>query len=263
MLPVVFVSHGAPSFALDPGVAGPALTTFGSTLPKPEAIIVLSPHWQSQGLWVSSAETPETIYDFSGFPSALYQLQYPVPGKPDIAAMLQQHLQQQGFSIGLNPQRGLDHGAWVPLRYIFPQPEIPVIQLSLPIHWSSRQIYQLGQALRGFAPDQILFVGSGSLTHNLYEFRAYADEPVAAYAAEFSDWIASRLVNGEVQQVVDALELAPHAKRAHPTEEHFLPLSFVLGIAGNYSAVNSLVREIRHSVLSMDAYAFERSGQEA
>ncbi|HEY7867016.1 MAG TPA: class III extradiol ring-cleavage dioxygenase [Psychromonas sp.] len=262
MLPVVFVSHGAPSFALEPGVAGPALTTFGNTLPKPETIIVLSPHWQSQGLWISSTETPETIYDFSGFPSALYQLQYPVAGKPDIAAKLQQHLQQQGFSVGLNPQRGLDHGAWVPLRYMFPNSDVPVIQLSLPVRWSSRQIYQLGQALSDFAPYQVLFIGSGSLTHNLYEFSAYADKPAAAYAAEFSNWIANQLTNGETLQVVDALELAPHARRAHPTDEHFLPLSFVLGIAGNDSVVHSLVREIRHGVLSMDAYVFDRSGQE-
>lgn len=260
MLPVVFISHGAPSFALDPGSAGPALTRFGSTLPKPQAIVVLSPHWQSQGLYLSSSSTPETIHDFSGFPSALYQLQYPVAGAPDIAAQLQQHLLQQGFSAGLNPNRGLDHGAWVPLRYLFPQANVPVIQLSLPVRWSSRQLYQLGQALADFAPEQILFVGSGSLTHNLYEFRAYADEPAAAYAAEFSDWIANRLSQNQALQVVDALELAPHAKRAHPTDEHFLPLSFVLGIAGQYSTVQPLVREIRHSVLSMDAYAFERSG---
>lgn len=259
MFPVFFVSHGAPTFALDPGAAGPALTAFGERIAKPKAVIVLSPHWQTNQLTVSGAEKPETIHDFYGFPAAMYQINYPVTGAPDIAEQLMQHLGSKSIELQIDNSRGLDHGAWVPIRYVFPKGDVPVLQLSLPVNWSSEQLYQLGTALRDFMPEHVLFVGSGSLTHNLYEFRMNADGLAAPYAAEFSDWISHHLVHFEPEKVVQAMSLAPHAKRSHPTDEHFVPLSFVLGLAGNYQRVTQLVKEIRHSVLSMDAYVFERS----
>jgi 4,5-DOPA dioxygenase extradiol len=180
MLPVIFVSHGATGFALDPCRARSALTAFADTLPKLEAIVVLSPHWQSQVLWLSSASAPETIHDFSRFPSVLYQLQYLTVGAPGIATQLQQHLQQQGFTAGLNPQRCLGHSVCILLRYMFSQADISVIQLSLLVRWSSHKLYKLGQTLANFSSHQILFNDSGNLTHNIYGFNAYAHKPVAA-----------------------------------------------------------------------------------
>lgn len=262
MFPVVFVSHGAPTFALDPGAAGPALTAFGEKIAKPKAVIVLSPHWQTSQLTVSGAQRPVTIHDFYGFPAAMYQINYPVAGAPDIAQRLMQHLTNKSISIRIDHDRGLDHGAWVPMRYVFPAGDVPVLQLSLPVNWQSEQLYQLGLALRDFMPEQVLFIGSGSLTHNLYEFRLHADGAAAPYATEFSEWISHHLLHSEPEKVIHAMSLAPHAKRSHPTDEHFIPLSFVLGLAGDYQRVTQLVKEIRHSVLSMDAYVFDRSVSE-
>ena len=259
MFPALFVSHGAPTFAIDPGIAGPALTAYGQSIQLPDAVIVLSPHWQTNGLVISSGAAPETIHDFYGFPTALYSLQYPVNGAPEVAHQLIQHLADKAIPARLERARGLDHGAWVPLRYLFPHAKVPVMQISLPVNWGSHELYQLGVALSDFLPQKVLFVGSGSLTHNLYEFRGNAGDKAAPYAEEFSEWIATHLLNPAPDKVVRALELAPHAKRAHPTDEHFTPLSFVLGIAGGYQKATRLVNEIRHGVLSMDAYSFDRT----
>ncbi len=143
LLPTVFVSHGAPSFALEPGVLGPRLAALGRALPRPRAILVVSPHWSTHTAQVTHTASPPTMYDFSGFDEALYTLRYAAPGAPDVADQIVQLLNESGWPATPNEQRGLDHGAWVPLRYIYPEADIPVIQVSIPHGLDPRTLKRL------------------------------------------------------------------------------------------------------------------------
>lgn len=254
-MPSLFVSHGAPTFALEPGLAGAQLRALGRALGRPQAIVVVSPHWMTRGVEITAAAQPETVHDFGGFPRALYALQYPAPGAPELAARIQAVLAGGGIAASLNAGRGLDHGAWVPLLHLYPQADVPVLQVSLPLDTDAASAFALGRALAPLAHEGVLIVGSGSLTHNLYEFRM-GDVPQAAYASEFTAWIREAVVAGDVQRLLQALELAPHAARAHPTTEHFLPLLVAAGAARAALPATVLDGGIRHGVLAMESYVF-------
>lgn len=254
----LFVSHGAPTFALEPGLAGPALTELGRQLPRPEAVLVVSPHWMTDGVRVGTSATPATIHDFGGFPAELYTLQYPVAGHPDLARKTQALLKEAGWRPMADDARGLDHGAWVPMMHLFPDHSVPVFQVSLPRDLDSRSAWQLGRALQPLARENVLIVGSGSLTHNLYEVR-WGDRNASEYAQAFTDWVRSRVQAGDHQQLIDALEKAPHARRAHPTSEHFLPLLVAAGAAGEGCPGSLIDGGIEHGVLAMDAFVFQET----
>lgn len=226
--PLLFVSHGAPMFAIEPGLAGPRLAQVGRELPRPDAIVVLSPHWMTRGeVLVTASTAPATIHDFGGFPDALYQLSYPAPGAPALAGHIVDLLQAAGWQSRLDAQRGLDHGAWVPLLYLAPEADIPVVQVSMPASLDTHQAWKLGDALKPLRDMNVLIVASGSLTHNLYEFRG-ANRVSAAYVDAFAAWTAQTLQDGNTGQLLDFKQYAPSAERAHPTDEHFLPLLIAL-----------------------------------
>jgi 4,5-DOPA dioxygenase extradiol len=257
-MPTVFVSHGAPAFAIEPGLAGAQLRALGRTLGKPKAIVVVSPHWMTRGVEITAAPNPETVHDFGGFPRALYAIRYPAPGSPALAARTQQVLHSRGIAASLDTHRGLDHGAWVPLLHMYPDAEIPVVQVSIPFDTDEAKALELGRALSPLSAQGVLIVGSGSLTHNLYEFRM-GDAKEAGYAREFSRWIRDAVVRGDTQQLVHALGQAPHAQRAHPTTEHFLPLLVAAGAACDVTPTTVLDGGIRHGVLAMESYVFGKS----
>lgn len=254
-LPSLFVSHGAPTFALDPGLAGQGLATLGRTLSRSKAILVVSPHWMTRGVEVGTAVRPETIHDFGGFDPALYDIIYPANGQPEIAARALELLSQAGWRATANQLRGLDHGAWVPLLHLFPQADMPVFQVSMPSDLDADSAFQLGRALGPLANEDVLIVGSGSLTHNLYEFRNKHDRG-DAYVSEFSEWIRRAVMDGDHHRLLHALELAPHARRAHPTTEHFLPLLVALGAANAPHEARVIEGGIQHGVLTMDSFVF-------
>lgn len=257
-MPSLFISHGAPTFAIEPGLAGAQLQALGLALGKPRAIVVVSPHWMTQGVAITSTDHPETVHDFGGFPRALYALQYPAPGSPELAIRVQQQLQSHGIPARLDARRGLDHGAWVPLLHLYPAADVPVIQVSLPVDADEAGAFGLGQALAPLGRDGVLVIGSGSLTHNLYEFRP-GEVPVASYAREFSLWVRQAVQSGDTARLLQTLKAAPHAARAHPTTEHFLPLLVAAGAAGATAAVTVLDGGIRHGMLAMESYVFGQS----
>ena len=145
--PVLFVSHGAPTFALDPGRLGPQLTALGAALPRPAAVLVVSPHWMTPQVRVATAAAPDTIHDFGGFPRPLYEIQYPAPGAPALAARTVEVLRDAGWTADTDTQRGFDHGAWVPVRFLFPDADVPMFQVSMPSRLDEAGAYALGQAL--------------------------------------------------------------------------------------------------------------------
>jgi 4,5-DOPA dioxygenase extradiol len=219
---------------------------------------MVSAHWETERPAVSAAEKPKTIHDFGGFPAELYQLKYPAPGAPELARRVEEVLGASGMTADLDPRRGLDHGAWVPLRYLFPDADVPVTQLAIQPHLSPVHHYRVGEALRPLTQEGVLVIGSGSMTHNLREVRFDAPEgDAAAYVREFQDWILRTIERNDVAALLDYRSLAPAAVRAHPTDEHLLPLFVALGAAGVGSVAKRVTDEITYGVLAMDAYLFE------
>lgn len=263
-MPSLFVSHGAPTFAIEPAMAGPLLRQLGSELPRPKAVLVFSPHWITRGVRVSSTARPETVHDFGGFPAELYRIQYPAPGSPAVAARALELLNDAGWNAAADERRGLDHGAWVPVRHIFPDADVPVLQVSMPHDLDAAGAVRLGRALAPLADEGVLIVGSGSITHNLYEFRQDIGAAGAAYAGEFVDWARSTLRRHDEAGLVNYLSAAPHAQRAHPTPDHYLPLPFAFGAAAPDAPVRVLDGGMTYGVLAMDAYLFgDRQGAQA
>jgi 4,5-DOPA dioxygenase extradiol len=253
--PVLFVSHGAPTFAIEPGLLGPRLEILGKQLSGVTAVLVVSPHWQTPDVRVMTTAAPETVHDFGGFPSALYGLQYPAVGHPQFATEAGRLLMEAGFVAGMDDRRGLDHGAWIPMRYLLPGADVPVFQVSMPHALDTAGAFQLGQALAPIRESGVMIVASGSMTHNLYEFRQSGAD-AADYVGEFTQWIRQAVTSSDMERLVDYRQLAPHAQRAHPTEEHFLPLLVALGARTDKE--NTLVMDggITNGVLSMESYVW-------
>ena len=255
-MPSLFVSHGAPTFAIEPAQAGPLLNQLGRDLPRPRAIVVLSPHWVTPGVRVGTAAAPETIHDFGGFPAELYKIQYPAPGSPEVAARALELLNAAGWNATADAQRGLDHGAWVPVRHLYPDADVPVLQVSMPRNLDAAGAVRLGRTLAPLVDEGVLLLGSSSITHNLYEFRQEIDAKGAAYASEFVDWARAAVRGHDEAALVDYLRSAPHAQRAHPTPDHYLPLPFAFGAAANDANVRVLDGGMTYGVLAMDSYLF-------
>ncbi|QTW18337.1 dioxygenase [Comamonas kerstersii] len=260
-LPTLFVSHGSPMFALEPGSTGPALQQWGKDLrahhPQLRGIVIMSPHWMSPFVEVMAHPAPATWHDFGGFPPALYQLQYPAPGSPALAQEVADLLSAQGFGARLDPNRPMDHGAWVPLMHLFPQADIPVVQVALPQMADAADVYAMGQALQSLREQGVFIVGSGSMTHNLRELFRGA-QPTADYVTEFCRWIEMQIQTGDIDTLLQWQERAPHAQRAHPTDEHFLTLYFALGAGGQNAQAEYLSREVMYGTLAMDAFALNQ-----
>jgi 4,5-DOPA dioxygenase extradiol len=253
--PALFVSHGAPTFALEPGLLGPKLTQLGEQLSNLAAVAVVSAHWQTPGVQVMRTPQPETMHDFGGFPPALYRLRYPAPGAPALAGDTAALLRAAGFDASLDDDRGLDHGVWVPMLYLLPTARIPVFQVSLPFAFDAENALKLGRALRALRQQRVLVMGSGSLTHNLREI-GQSDPNNTRYALEFTAWIRRQVQARDFGALVDYRRRAPHAERAHPTEEHFLPLLVAVGASDDEDAVDVIEGGITYGVLSMESYVF-------
>ena len=250
--PALFVSHGSPMFAAQPGLLGPRLLGLGRRLGDARAILVVSPHWQTRDVRVSVSARPATIHDFGGFPDALYQLRYPARGAPALARQAVARLEQAGFVVA-EDERGLDHGAWVPLMYLRPDAHIPVFQVSMPRDLDAERALQLGAALRPLRDAGVVIVGSGSLTHNLSEYFHGARE--VQYAREFAGWVRDKVSARDTDALLEYRASAPHAERAHPTAEHFLPLLVAIG-AGGYDEPLDVLDGGLDGVLSMDSFAW-------
>ena len=258
-IPALFISHGAPLFALDPGETGPALTRWGQQLAAAQplrGVVILSPHWMARSPAVMTSPAPQTWHDFGGFPPPLYELQYPAVGNPALAQEVLDLLAAAGMPAQADATRPLDHGAWVPLMHLFPRADVPVVQVALPVHWGPAQVLAMGRALSGLRERGVLLVGSGSMTHNLSEFFGGAREP-APYVVAFSRWIESALARGDEAALLDYRTQAPQAARAHPSDDHFLPLFFALGAAGKNPRPDYLSREVMYGMLAMDTFALQ------
>ena len=255
MLPSLFISHGSPMLALQPGASGPALARLAKQLPTPRAIVVVSAHWESRDLAVTSGARPDTWHDFAGFPTALYAVQYPAPGDPDLARRICERLQAAGLPAHPDAERPFDHGAWVPLSLMYPQAQIPLVQVSLPSHLGPTVQVRIGQALAGLREEGVLLIGSGSITHNLGELDWQAGpDKMAPWALAFRNWMVAKLQIDDSQALLDYRAQAPFAVHNHPSDEHLLPLFFALGAGGAFGVVH---QGFALGALGMDIYRFD------
>jgi len=256
-LPVLFVSHGSPMVALEVDDYTQALETWPATIPKPTAIVVVSAHWQApRPVRVGTSPAPGTIHDFYGFPAALYALRYAPPGEPALAASIVEQLCQAGIPAEPDPRRGLDHGAWVPLRFLYPGADVPVVAVSLAATARPQELLALGQVLSPLRAKGVLIFGSGGVVHNLGRLdRRGEDAPVAGWARAFDDWVRGRLESGDVDAIAGYERIAPEASLAVPTSEHFDPLLVALGAASGDGRIEDIYAGFRYGTLSMRSFA--------
>ena len=253
-LPGLFLSHGAPTLPLDRGHPTHVfLKGLGAALPHPRAILMVSAHWDTPVPALTSAAQPETIHDFYGFPEQLYALRYPAPGSGELVHEAAGLLRAAGVEAALDPDRGLDHGAWVPLMLMYPQADIPVVQLSLQTAAGAAHHWKLGEALAPLRADGVLVIGSGGATHNLREFFRPVAGQDESYVPQFTAWLEDALTRGDRESLVDYRRRAPEARRAHPTEEHFFPLLVAAGAGGHAERIHAAMTG---ASLAMDAYKF-------
>jgi 4,5-DOPA dioxygenase extradiol len=257
LLPSLFLAHGSPMLALEGGAWGGMVAGLRATVGTPKAILVASAHWEAAGPFrLSSAETPGVMHDFGGFPEALYALDYPAPGAPALAARAADLLRGAGLEATLDAQRPLDHGAWVPLRYLVPDAGIPVVQLSLPRPRTPGQLLAAGRALAPLRAEGVLILGSGGIVHNLRRLDwdgAAAPRP-QPWATAFEAWVRERLAAGDEAALLD-WRGAPGAAESVPTSEHLDPLFVALGAAGGQAA--SLFDGWQLGNLSLASYRFD------
>ena len=256
-MPSLFLSHGAPTLPLTDTPARTFLSGLGQHLPRPKAILVVSAHWETDRPAVNAVQWNDTIHDFYGFPRPLYALRYKAPGSPALAEAIAEKLRQSGFGCDIDRVRGLDHGAWVPLLLMYPEADIPVLQLSVQPHLGPDHHLRVGRALASLRNDGVMIIGSGSFTHNLSEFRGHGpNDPAPDWVNGFADWFDAALRADRRDDLVHYRERAPFARENHPTEEHLLPFYAAMGAAGAQAHAERLHSSATYGVIRMDVYAF-------
>jgi len=257
-LPSLFLSHGSPMLAIQDSAGGRFLDGLGGQLPWPKAILVASAHFTADQATFGAHAQPPTVHDFDGFPESLRQIRYPAPGSPELAQDASGRLAAAGIPSRVRENRGLDHGVWVPLRRMYPSADTPVVPLSVMPGGTAAQHHAIGRALAPLRHEGVLVIGSGGFVHNLGELDwAHGDAPLATWAQEFSDWMHAMLAARDWDALLDWQQRAPHARHAHPTAEHLMPLFIALGAAGATPQVRTIHRSHELGSLALDAFAFD------
>lgn len=240
-MPVLFLGHGSPMNAIEDTPWRQAWQALGRRLPRPKAILCISAHWETQGVYVGSAEKPDTIHDFRGFPKALFDVRYPAPGSPGLAHRVAELVKTP--RVHLDPHRGLDHGVWSVLQPMFPEADIPVVPLSLSSLQPGAWHYDLARQLAPLRDEGVLVVGSGNIVHNLRYWKMGQTEALD-WAQRFDEDIAERIAEGHHEGMMGYETLGPDALLSIPTPEHYLPLLYVLALQREGDAVEFLNADV-------------------
>jgi 4,5-DOPA dioxygenase extradiol len=251
MMPSLFIAHGAPLLAIENNSYTEFLNQLGQNLPRPKAIILFSAHWEARVQQVSKVEQYSTIYDFGGFPPELYTIQYPARGNEELANEIGDLFTQNGIPFKHETTRGLDHGAWVVLRMLYPNADIPVISMSVDPNLTPEEQYKIGKSLSELREKDVLIIASGGTVHNLRAVN-WADNGEDSWAVEFDDWLAHNLQNWDLQSLYNYESVAPNAAIAVPPygKEHFIPIFYAMGAADNNPKAILLHRSYRYGNLS-------------
>ena len=230
-MPVLFIGHGSPMNGIEDNVFSKTWSKLGAEIPMPKAVLVVSAHWLTNGTHITAMESPKTIHDFGGFPQALFEVQYPAPGSPELAVETSKLI--TSTSVGLDHDWGLDHGTWTVVRHMYPNADIPVLQLSIDYSKPPQYHYDLAKELASLRKKGVLIIGSGNMVHNL---RMVAwdklNKPEYGYdwAHEINQVFKDKIVKGDVQSLIQYERLGSAAKLAIPTPDHYYPLLYTLGL---------------------------------
>ncbi len=249
----LFISHGAPDIILSPNPAADAWRELALQRPKPDALVVVSAHWMDDPIGITAGEQLETIHDFGGFSEELYKMQYPAKGNTDLSNKILEYLQQAGIESQLHPERGLDHGAWIPLKIMYPEADIPVVQVSLPAG-SLDNAARLGKALSPLHEQNILIIGSGGSVHNLRELARHGESEY--WVLEFENWLLESIEGKHFERLITPAEFAPNFRRAHPTIEHYAPLVVAWAAADTEQAGKRIHHSLSYTNLGMSMFEF-------
>ena len=250
LMPALFLGHGNPMHALQTNPVTDAWRKLGSSLPKPTAILAISAHWYVPHVMVTGSMAPETIHDFYGFPSRLFEMTYPAVGSPGLAQRVRELLEP--LDVSQDDDRGLDHGVWAVLCHVFPDADVPVVQLSIDSTKDPAFHFETGRTLRPLRDEGVLVVGSGNIVHNLHSYRW--DDPAAVpyeWASRFEGEVRRLVIEGDGHRLVDLMMTGDDARLCSPTPDHFLPLLYILGLRGDDEAVSFPVEGIEGGSLSM------------
>lgn len=262
-LPTYFISHGGPDIVLSDIEARDFLSHLAEGMPRPRAIVLVSAHFETDGVVVVTDPHPGMIYDFRGFPQELYEMVYAAPGDPDLAAKVVALLEDAGLSPCTMGKRGYDHGAWTPMMLAFPDGDIPIVQVSIDPSRDAEWHYRLGRALAPLREEGVLLVGSGHITHNLRAFFGalrkgeQPDPALGSHIDAFTGWFADRLAAGDTAAVLDWKKRAPYPAENHPTDEHLMPIFFAYGAAGEGAHGERIHASRQLGFFSYDAYRFQ------
>lgn len=252
-MPILFIGHGSPMNAIEVNPYSRALNRLGVELPKPKAILVVSAHWMTSGTWVTEMDFPKTIHDFSGFPPALHEVQYPAPGSPELAQLVRKNVSVPLIQSDLE-EWGLDHGTWAVLRHMYPGADIPVVQLSLDLSQGPEYHFNIGQQLSVLRDRGVLILGSGNLVHNLRQIRWGADAQPYEWAIEFDEWLKKKLQDGDFKAVLSEFNSTSAGRLSVPSMEHYYPLAYILGAASDQDELKFEYEELQNGSISMRSF---------
>jgi 4,5-DOPA dioxygenase extradiol len=251
---VLFISHGAPDLVLSESPAVEALRLYAAQTPRPHAIIIVSAHWAANPVGITAGLELHTIHDFGGFPDTLYAMQYPARGDAVLSDRIRNRLMQHGIECKLHYQRGLDHGAWIPLKIMYPEADIPVIQVSLP-RGALHETVKLGKALSTFRQDNILLIGSGGSVHNLHALNN--DGKTDDWVLQFEDWLLNAVEGNHFARLISTEAFPDNFRKAHPSIEHYAPLVFAWAAADTERAGKRIHHSFCYGNLGMSIFEFE------
>jgi 4,5-DOPA dioxygenase extradiol len=247
--PAVFIGHGSPMYALEPNRHTDAWSALGKRLHKPDAILLISAHWLTRGIWLTAMPQPKTIHDFGGFPEALFQIQYPAPGSPALAQRVQSLLRQ---TVVLEEHEwGIDHGAWSVLRYLYPNADVPVVQLSLDGSLSAEEHYTLAKQLAPLRDENILILGSGNIVHNLRLIDWDSEAAPLPWATDFNQFFISQMLANQHPALLDWQAAGDTARLSIPTPEHYWPALYPLALQDSGERVEIITNGIEMGSISM------------
>ena len=262
-LPTLFISHGGPDIVLAETPARHYLETVSQLMPKPKAVVILSAHFETDGVAVVTDPKPGMIYDFGGFAPELYKMVYPALGEPALAAKVFGMLEAAGLNPHTYEKRGYDHGTWTPMKLAFPDADIPIVQVSIDPNRDAAWHYAVGKALAPLSDDGVLLIGSGHITHNLRAYfsrlrrGAEPDPALAGKVQAFTDWFADKLASGDTAALLDWRDRAPFPTDNHPTDEHLMPIFFAYGAAGEGAKGRRVHDSVDHGFFANDSYLFD------
>jgi 4,5-DOPA dioxygenase extradiol len=248
-MPAIFYGHGNPMNAIEDNVYTRVWQNFGERFPHPKAILAISAHWLTRGTAVTAMTQPETIHDFAGFPAELFHVKYPALGSPALAARIRALLAP--IPVTLDHSWGLDHGTWSVLCKSYPEADVPVVQLSIDVNLSTREHFRLGQRLATLRDEGVLIMGSGNIVHNLRRMTMRMTNEGFDWAHRFNDAMVNAISNGDVESVINYVDLGDDASLSVPTSEHFLPLLYVLGAKTDGDAVEISANGMQLDSISM------------